>query len=150
MTACAMCGHDADAPVTARWTFFVPLEPPSQNEIALRGGRDAKIRYRKLRDQFTLLIRSKMTQLGIPDASGRRRVVFTRIYCGRAQRRDRINNAGGMKMALDACSRAALLVDDAEEWVEDHYQQRRSDVLSGLEIEVSELAPSSAKKDTAP
>lgn len=135
-----MCGHDPAAPVAESWSFFVPLEPPSQNEIARNGGRiGERKKYQRLRDQFTLLIRSKMMQLGIPDAQRKRRVVLTRLYCGRSQRRDRINNAGGMKAALDACIAACLIVDDDEEFVEDHYQQRRTDHLSGLEIRVDEF-----------
>jgi Holliday junction resolvase RusA-like endonuclease len=137
-----MCGYDSQASVSASWKFFVPLEPPSQNSIARNAGSFAhRRRYADWRDQFTLLIRSKMKQVGIPDAGGRRRLVLTRFFTGRSRAFDRGNLVGGCKLVLDAAVAAGLLVDDDERHLEDHYKQRKHDALSGLEIEVHELAP---------
>lgn len=137
MTACPQCGY-LEGSIAREWRFFVPLEPPTANELAHNKG-GGRWRYAKLRDQYVLLVRAAMNRGGIPKATGRRRVRFTRLYTGRGKARDRVNGAAGMKPLLDALVRCELLVDDSEQWVDDYYHQRRDEHLSGVEVVVQEV-----------
>lgn len=134
---CESCGH-ALAPGGKRWSILLPLEPPSQNDpvSANRGG--ARFEYGRLRLHYQILLQNSRAALGIPVAKKKRRVTITRIYSKHGRRRDRGNLVGGCKMVLDAMTRAGLIVDDREEYVEDHYRQERGDA-PGVRIEIEEL-----------
>jgi hypothetical protein len=117
----------------------LPLEPPSQNSVAQnKGNYRARKRYAKIRDDYILLLKNAKQRLSIPDARHLRRVVITRLYSGRGQARDRANIVGGCKPLLDAMHLSGLLVDDAEEFVQDFYRQARSNA-SGVGILLEEL-----------
>ena len=119
--------------------FALSLMPPSQNIVSgNKGGRAAKAKYRKSRDDYCILLRAWMNELKIPDATSRRRVSITRRYSGRAKRMDRGNMIGGCKPLLDAMTRMGLIVDDREEFLQDHYYQIRSEV-NEVEICIEEL-----------
>ncbi len=75
----------------------------------------------------------------MPVAKRLRRVTLTRYYTGRSQRRDRGNLIGGMKPILDALVRQGFLVDDSEQWCEDHYAQVRHEMLAGVAVMLEEL-----------
>lgn len=141
MSRCPFCGGDPEAPVRARWELFVPVEPPSQNEIASanRGNYAQRRAYRRFRDGYMLVLQAWRTRERIPLPGGRRRVIFSRYYTGRGQRRDKGNLIGGMKSLLDAMVAARLLLDDTEAAVEDHYRQDRVDGESGVSIILEDL-----------
>lgn len=134
---CPYCQVDLGQGIEARWELFIPLETPSQNAVAANKG-GTRQRYKELRTAFCQLLMDQKVRKSIPRATRRRRVIFTRHYCGRAQERDRGNLVGGMKPLLDAMHRVGLLVDDAPEWVEDWYRQQRS-TRSGTMITLEEL-----------
>lgn len=140
--SCPYCQTDCDAPVFGRWDIFLPLEPPSQNTVAQnKGSFKQRKRYTELRDTYKLLLKAAKTKHRVPDAKGLRRVIFTRLYSGRGQKRDRINIAGGCKPLLDAMRLSGLLVDDTEELVDDFYRQQRAE-RSGVLITLEELCRS--------
>lgn len=135
---CGSCGQDLP-PAGESWLFAMSLMPPSQNIVSgNKGGRAARTKYKKFRDDYGMLLRAWMNDLKIPDATGRRRVSVTRRYGGRAQKMDRGNLIGGCKPLLDAMTRVGLIVDDKEEFLQDHYYQIRAD-FNELEICVEEL-----------
>jgi hypothetical protein len=139
VSACRLCGGDAEAVVAAAWEFCVPIQPPSQNDIAMNHG-NSRFRYSRIRTDFETYVRAQVMLLKIPRATARRRVTFTRLYTGRGQRRDRGNLIGGMKPVLDALVRQGLLVDDREEYCEDYYRQERHASISGVVMRIEELA----------
>lgn len=136
--SCPYCGADPDVPVSARWAGFFPLEPPSQNRVAgnKAGGRFV---YRRFRDGYEFLFRAWRVREEIPLPARRRRVVITRHFSGQGKRRDRGNLIGGCKPLLDAMILAALIVDDRESDVEDHYKQERVAGEPGVHILLEEL-----------
>lgn len=140
-------------------TLFVALRPPSQNEAVDRHG-PGRFAYQKQRAAWVHAIRWQMQQQGIAPATGKRRLVLTRVFSGREKLRDYGNFVGGCKLVLDAMrptktapikqgrrkgvlnttEGAALIVDDAPQWLEDVYLQERSTTKeSGLRIAVYEL-----------
>jgi Holliday junction resolvase RusA-like endonuclease len=118
----------------------VPKEPPTQNEIAQnKGGK--RFGYKRVREEFTFLVRAAMNKNGVPAATGRRRMVLTRFYTGRGRARDYGNLVGGCKAVVDSLVNVGLLVDDSEQWVDDYYLQRRHEHLSGVEVVLQEVMP---------
>ena len=135
---CPFCGGDSEAETRGRWAITLPLEPPSQNELAAnKGNYAARRRYRKYRDDYILLLTPFARTLPLP--AGKRRVLITRLYSARGQRYDKGNLVGGCKPLLDAMVRCHLLLDDNEQSIEDYYYQTRAGE-SGVRILVEELA----------
>lgn len=136
---CRYCCTDLERPVLERWDFYLPIAPPSQNTI---GGNHGGTRfvYAKMRKEFAAALIIKKVGLDIPDAKGKRRVIVTRLYAPsrRGQVRDRANIVGGCKMLIDAMVEVGLLVDDAEQYLEDFYRQLPASD-SGTRIELEEL-----------
>lgn len=173
MSACLKCGS-VDAP--PQWTLFVRLRPPSQNENVDRAG-GGRFTFMKLREQWVRAIRHAMEDTGrgrfepVPRATGRRRVVMTRVFSGRERERDYGNLVGGMKLVVDAMrppkqvaiksgkrkgqvvtvDGAGLIVDDSPTWLDDVYLQEHSTIgLSGLRIAVTDLGPAPGHVDVSP
>jgi len=121
----------------ASWSFTMSIEPPSQNTVASNKG-PGRHKYRKFREDYEELLRAFMAKLEIPKARGRRRVFITRLYSARGQKRDRGNIVGGCKPLLDAMTNVGLLVDDKEEFLEDHYDQQRANA-KGVWIRIEEI-----------
>ncbi len=140
-TTCPYCLADLTREVTHRWDFYLPLEPPSQNYVGKNsGGWTERNRYKKFRTDFALLLQNKKNELKIPDAQEKRRVILTRLYAPskHGRPRDRANIVGGAKMLVDAMVEVKLLVDDAEEWLDDYYRQLPC-VESGVRIQLEVL-----------
>ena len=139
MTAlCGSCGQELP-PAGERWVFALSLMPPSQNIVSgNKGSAKARSKYRKIRGDYVLLLQAWKNELKIPDATSCRRVSITRRYSGRSKRMDRGNMIGGCKPLLDAMTRTGLIVDDREEFLQDHYYQIRSD-FNELEICIEEM-----------
>lgn len=136
--ACGSCGQELP-PAGESWVFALSLVPPSQNVVSgNKGNRGARAKYKKYRDDYQLLLQAWMNELKIPDATGRRRVSISRRYAGRSQRRDRGNLIGGCKPLLDAMTLVGLIVDDKEEFLQDHYYQIRADI-NEVEIRIEEM-----------
>lgn len=74
---------------------------------------------------WMLEFRKARLDLKIPRAIGKRRLVVTRMFCGREKERDYINLVGGMKSVVDALVLEGLLVDDKPAALEDAYRQVR-------------------------
>lgn len=138
---CRYCLTDLERPVARRWDFTLPLETPSQNRIGHNAGSwAARNAYAKFREDFILLLENQKNTLGIPKATRKRRVIITRLYAPskRGRKRDRANVVGGAKMLIDAMAKVGLIVDDAEEYLEDFYRQLPAGE-SGTRIEIEEL-----------
>lgn len=136
---CWTCGHQLEIPEGAiGWSFTLPISPPSQNEAVSANRGPARFAYAKRRDHWRMLLSLAKNTHSIPVASGRRRVLITRLYHGRQKVRDPSNLAGGCKMVLDAMVSCGLLVDDAEAWIEAHYYQHPANG-EGTWIELIEL-----------
>ena len=139
MTACAKCGHDPEAQVSASWTFDIDREVHSLNgrSVNVKGWRGGV--YKRDRDAWQWALKVARINQRIPIATAKRRVTLTRHYSGKQREFDRGNLIGGCKMILDAMVRESLIVDDKAEYLEDHYGQERSD-HSGMSILLEELA----------
>lgn len=139
MTACPQCGFSASR-VTARWSMTLPVSVPSQNEASSTGQRwDARRkRYRAFSAALHVLLQAEARRLGIPQATARRLVTFTRLYGKGKRAYDYGNCVGGLKSALDQLVKLGLLVDDSPKWVDDCYLQESAE-RDGLRIEIGEL-----------
>lgn len=138
---CWTCGQQLHIPGgVVGWSFTLPLIMPSQNDAAASNSGEVwkRRKYREARDAWELTFRSTMARERIAPATGKRRVLLTHLYAGRQRQRDPSNLAGGCKMILDAMSRAGILVDDAERWIEAHYYQQPANE-SGTWIQLIEL-----------
>lgn len=142
MSACELCGGDPDAPVTARWTVWLPVRAPSQNRLGGNHGAQ-RFAYKSFRDRVQTLLTAWARKGGAFDgfdkATGKRRVTFTRVFSGRERRMDPANLVGGMKACVDSMVRAGVLKDDSEKYLEAYYRQERGD-RSGVRVHVEELA----------
>lgn len=138
MSLCGSCGQELPS-AGKSWEFTLGIAPPSQNVVSgNKGGYAARAAYKKFRGDYVLLLQAWKNELAIPDAEGRRRIHITRLYSGRGKKMDRGNLIGGCKPLLDAMTRVGLIVDDKEEFLEDHYYQRRAKE-SGVEINIEEM-----------
>lgn len=133
---CSSCGHKLK-PAGQSWSFAIPVEPPSQNVISSNRGA-GRWKYKAIRDEFEQWLDAKARKVGISKATGRRRVHILRQYGSRGKVRDRGNLIGGCKPLLDAMISAGMIVDDAPQWIEDHYEQERAS-QGGVVITVEEL-----------
>lgn len=121
---CPLCGGDPQAEVTGRWAFELPVEPPSQNR-AVRSVYQKQHYYRRMRNEYEFLVRAAMRRLDIPEATGKRRIIVTRLMGKGKRAYDHSNLVGGCKGLIDACVRAGLLVDDSTAYFEGYYRQER-------------------------
>lgn len=108
--------------------------PPSQNEI-MRRFRTPHA-YDRLLAGWRDVFRAAATT--IPKATGRRRIEITRFIRDKNYRLDRGNLVGGCKPVLDAAVHAGLLLDDREDHLDDHYDQR-IDPVERVRIAISDL-----------
>lgn len=138
MTACARCGFDPDAKVSASWKIHVDREPPSLNAHLVNAGPRAFL-YRRERDAWCWEFRAARLLQRIPKARARRRVTLVRVFDGRQRERDVDNLSGGMKSVVDALVFEGLLADDSPRLAEIHCQQRRGGPR-GLEVLLEELS----------
>lgn len=141
MSTCRLCGCDGDAPISASWEFFIPVAAQSQNRLVNRGLK--RFRYAAVRTDFLVVVMAESRRLRIPRAKAKRRVTMTRLYGKGCSRFDHGNLVGGMKPLLDVLVSQALLVDDSERFVEDHYRQEplpREDPNVGVVVLVEEFA----------
>jgi hypothetical protein len=131
------------------WRLEIPLKPPNLNgrSVNRAGGRAASVRrafaaeaarYRRARGVWLLMIKNAAQLTGCPAASGKRRVVYTRIMSPRERSWDEDNLMGGGKMVFDALKAAGLLVDDNRAMCEREYAEERGPE-SGLRLEISDL-----------
>lgn len=126
MTACAKCGFDPAAPVTARWTFELDKRVISANLRTVNAG-SSRWRYAKERDAWRWLVRMRRIEHRMPAAARKRRVTIERVYAGRCQEMDRDNLVAGTKPLVDAIAREGLLVGDKPDQLELHVVQRRGE-----------------------
>lgn len=117
---CGSCGQNLPI-LSTGWEVQLPVQPPSQNRLGSNSGRN-RFKYKGIRDDFIFLLQAAEGFREIPKATGRRRVYITRLY-RRGTKRDRGNLSGGCKPLLDAMTTCGLIVDDREEFLEDHYNQ---------------------------
>lgn len=126
MTACAKCGHDPEAAVSARWTLALDKRLTSANLHTVNVGA-SRWRYAKERDAWQWLVKAeRVNQRVVPATSAsKRRVTIERVYAGRCQEMDRDNLVGGCKPLVDALVRERVVYDDKAAWLELHVTQRR-------------------------
>jgi len=131
------------------WTLHIPLKPPNMNDhqVNRAGGksRDARQafagqagRYRRAKGNWLMLLQNAKQLAGVPDAKGKRRVVYVRIIGPREREWDYDNLVGGGKMVFDAMTNVGLIVDDKSALCEREYRQERG-AASGLRVEVTDL-----------
>lgn len=119
--------------LVTRWVIRWRSLPPSQNEI-MRRYRSPHA-YDRLLAEWHGVFRAAATT--IPKATDRRRLEITRFIRNTNYRLDRGNLVGGCKPVLDAAVHAGLLIDDREEHLDDHYEQR-IDPVERVEIAISD------------
>lgn len=122
---------------TVRWVIQWRALPPSQNEI-MRRFRTPQA-YDRLLAGWRQVFGAAATT--IPKATGRRRLEITRFIRDKNYRLDRGNLVGGCKPLLDAAVHAGLLIDDREDHLDDHYDQR-IDPVERVRIAISDLPAS--------
>lgn len=125
------------------YEFTAPLICRSSNQLYMAGaaGDTARKRaainrrkYTKARDVAFRALHALRLLHKIPRATGKRRIVWTRILGHGEQLFDRNNLIGGLKPVIDAAIAAGLLVDDSEEFYDDDYRQDASRPLHGPQI----------------
>lgn len=152
---CGVCGVTPAPPGAARWTCHVERMPPSQNDFkaggyAPPGATMADLRkilagrataYERLVEQWRDLLRTALMGAAVWKATGRRRVVFTRLLGSRNHFLDHFNLCGGLKPVVDAMVHLEALVDDDLKHCDPHANQRRVEPgeVPGLRIEITEL-----------
>ena len=152
---CGLCGGSPAPAGAARWVVHVPEQPPSQNAFKAglfppKGATFAQLRklmlgqagsYGRLVETWRKLLADKLLAAACWKATGRRRVVFTRLMGPRNKAFDAFNAVGGMKPICDALVHLEALVDDAPAYFEGFVHQRRAQPgeLTGLRIEITEL-----------
>ena len=152
---CGLCGGSPAPAGAARWVVHVPEQPPSQNAFKAglfppKGATFAQLRklmlgqagsYGRLVETWRKLLADKLLAAACWKATGRRRVVFTRLMGPRNKAFDAFNAVGGMKPICDALVHLEALVDDAPACFEGFVHQRRAQPgeLTGLRIEITEL-----------
>jgi len=137
---CPRCSYDPQAVITSTWQFHIARPVQSGNAHTYNVGA-SRWRYAKERDAWQQEIRRWQVELGIPNATSKRRVTFTRFFGGRQREMDPDNLATGLKSCLDALVREHLLVDDKREYAEVAYVQIQTSVEEqrGLLITIEEL-----------
>lgn len=120
-----------------RWVIQWRTLPPSQNEI-MRRFRTPQA-YDRLLASWRQVFGAAATT--IPRATGRRRLEITRFVRDKNYRLDRGNLVGGCKPLLDAAVHAGLLIDDREDHLDDHYDQR-IDPVERVQIAIADMAAS--------
>lgn len=144
VTACQRCGHDPDARIAARWSFFVDKEVQSLNAHHVNAGAKwQQAIYRRERDEWMLWMQAAKGNQMITRAQAKRRVRLVRMYTGRQRPFDVDNLIGGCKQVVDGMVRAGLLRDDSKQWAEIEYDQEKAGPKerSGLLVFIEELAP---------
>ena len=114
--------------------FIIPKQTPSQNEYQ----RWHYHRQHKYKQHVIGLLQAQLAEigmLGIEKPEGKSSVVIHRFCAGK--RLDRGNFIGGCKPILDALTQTNIIRDDAEEFLEDRYEQHSAPPGKGwTEIEV--------------
>lgn len=145
MTACAKCGHDPDAAVSARWVLLLDKRLGSVNARTVNSGA-SRWRYAKERDEWQSWVQVARVNQRITPARGRRRVSIERVYAGRGREMDERNL--DVKSLVDALVRESVLRDDAPAYLELHVSQRRGDKNQTV-VTVEELAATSDEQQIA-
>lgn len=133
-----------------RWTITIPRAIVSQNRAPSNKGA-ARYGYKTERTRWAWDVGMAAKAAGIPLATGRRRVVITRLI-GKGQREYDIANLwGGAKALIDVLTvekrfrgslrpGTGLIVDDSEKWADIVMRQERAaDGQPGTRIEISEV-----------
>lgn len=112
----------------------VPMVPPSGN--VLRRKYRTPLAYASLRNAWERTIMAFLPAGSRPQQNRRMRVMVTiehkRLY-------DRDNAFSGCKPVFDSLKRLGLIVDDSEQWCEQHVEQIQSRE-NQTTIEVTEVA----------
>lgn len=106
------------------WRWFIAKRLPSLNDRLQNAGA-SRWKYAAERGEWALWFRTAKLKHAIPKATKPRKLVVTRVYCGREQERDYVNLVGGCKAVVDALVNEGLLVDDKPKWLADEYRQVR-------------------------
>jgi len=107
---CGLCGGSPAPAGAARWVVHVPEQPPSQNAFKAglfppKGATFAQLRklmlgqagsYGRLVETWRKLLADKLLAAACWKATGRRRVVFTRLMGPRNKAFDAFNAVGGI------------------------------------------------------
>ncbi len=119
---CIQCDYNPLLKITGSWLIELPTAAVSVNQIKGNGKGRSGWAYRRVRDTYLEMLRARIR--GIPVATEKRRVFFTRYYAGKAKRYDRDNLIAGMKPLRDCLTELLVIKDDSERWLEAHYQQK--------------------------
>ena len=123
---CQVCAFDPTLKITGSWVLTISAKSPSANTLKGNGKGRSGWKYRLVRDNFLALVAAQSKN--VPVATEKRRVFFSREYAGKCRRFDRDNLVAGMKPLRDCLTELKLIVDDADKWLEAHYEQRQGDV----------------------
>lgn len=114
---CRACGYDEGETVLARWAFYIPLQPPSQNEFK---GMDPHV-YRKIRHTWGQWMELAKTHVAAASKESKRRVWFHRMMGAGQRSYDKGNFVGGCKPILDSMMAAGLVYNDSPWHLEEHH-----------------------------
>jgi hypothetical protein len=140
MNNCPLCEGDLTAKIVHRWVITIAGKVPNQNDHRQNAG-PSRWAYRKERDEWIAVTEQAKRCRDIPDATGYRRVIFTRLI-GKGKREwDLANLIGGLKPVVDAMVHSRLLIDDAPKWFSGYYRQvqARENPCDQLRVEIQEL-----------
>lgn len=115
-----------------KYIYTIPAIPPSNNEFI---GRNARFDYRKIKEQWELLIRASCRPK--PDKPLEHSMVTLHYYFPNHIRRDPDNYSG--KMVLDGLTRAGIIADDSFKHIELRLMASYDKKKPRLEIMVEEI-----------
>ena len=116
------------------WTFTIPEQLPSRNTTKRAHWASLK----RFGDACAWSLIERKRALGIPDATGKRRVVITRLI-GKGGKAYDVRNIDDKRMT-DEMVRVGLLVDDAPKWIDiEVNQERAEDGVPGTRVTIEDL-----------
>lgn len=118
-------------------TFEICIPIYSQNVLRRRWKHPQA--YRRLRNDYTWLVRVGARSAGVPKATGKRRLHVTRLIGKGGKVYDVPNLIGGAKPLIDALVTEGLLVDDSPEYLDLGTWEQRKASAPGARITLEDV-----------
>lgn len=120
---CKVCKYDPDELWNKVGLLVLPVRWRSQNEIAGNIRGRGGYAYRKYRKEVETALQLQPVPV---QATGLRRVWFSRVYGRRCRQYDYANLVGGGKCVVDSLVSAGWLLDDTEAAMIAYYDQHKA------------------------
>jgi len=137
---CGKCKYDPTLAILGSWMLELPMEAKSKNDLKdnSRFGHGGR-KYRAFRDKCERLMLPLVRSIPTCGDTEKRRVFFTRLYCGRSRDYDDDNLIAGFKPVRDCLKTLNMIHDDSPRWLEAHYDQKKAE-YAGMVITIESVA----------